>query len=320
MSPDALKTSLEELASALASEITGQVLLHEPMAKHTTLGIGGPADLFVTATSSSDLSSVLAFCRQNHLDITPLGDGSNVLVSDLGVRGVTLKLGGSFHEAHAEGDVFIAGAGARLSASIAEMSNAGLAGLEVVYGVPGSVGGGVYMNAGTKYGCLSDTLLGAWVVRSGGEVTWMEARDLGMSYRHSHLQDWQPAPIVTHAKFQLRQDTPGNIKNRIEDMARVRKNSQPLNWRSCGCMFKNPEGESAGRLIDSAGLKGFRLGGVCVSEKHANFFVTDGSASAADVLKLSRRVRSVVSAKHNVDLQLEVRLLGQWPKEDETDE
>lgn len=305
---------LKQLVASLQQEFQGKILLDEPMSAHTTFGIGGPADIFAMPVSVEDLFTLLDFCRTNHLPVTPLGDGSNVLVSDLGIRGVVVKLSGDFNRWTTLGDEIVAGAGIGLSSLIAETASAGLAGLEVVYGVPGSVGGGVYMNCGTKYGWLSDSALAVHVTRLNGEDRWIQAPEMGFAYRTSALMQSPEPVIVTEARFKLKQEAPGNIKDRIQEMSLARKASQPLNWRSCGCMFKNPEGDSAGRLIDAAGLKGLSLGKAAVSEKHANFFVVSSGATATDVKGLADTVRARVMEKFEVDLHMEVCLMGEWPE------
>jgi UDP-N-acetylmuramate dehydrogenase len=306
---------VESLARELDAAIAGEVRANEPMSGHTTFGLGGPADLFITAVSRSDLQAVLEFCRDHKVPVIPVGDGSNLLVSDTGVRGALVKLGGKFDQLSLHGEEFTAGAGAGISQAIAAAASGGLGGLEVLYGVPGSVGGGVYMNAGTRHGWLSDILLSAEIVDQDGASRSAAPRDLEMSYRHSALQEMDPAPFVVSAVFGLRAEEASTVRERIGALARDRRGTQPLSLRSCGCMFRNPEGDSAGRLIDAAGLKGLRVGGVEVSEKHANFFVHRGDATAVDVYRLAMKVRRLVAEETGVDLKLEVRLLGDWPDE-----
>ncbi|MEI6914623.1 MAG: UDP-N-acetylmuramate dehydrogenase [Armatimonadota bacterium] len=307
-----LVASTTDLHRELSASLQGRVLQSEPMAGHTTFGLGGPADLFVLAESISDLQTTLLFADQNRLTVVALGDGSNVLVSDRGVRGIVVKLVGSFDEMQIVGDVLIAGAGAGFSRAIAHLSSAGFAGLEILYGVPGSIGGGICMNAGTRYGWLSDLLIDAELINRNGIAATATAKDLGMSYRHSILQDTETPPFVTSARFQLKQEAVESVKLRIAAIAKARQDSQPLNWRSCGCMFKNPEGDSAGRLIDSCGLRGLSIGNVAVSDKHANFFVTRESCKAADVKALALKVQESVRQQAGVELELEVKLLGEW--------
>lgn len=304
-----------EIAEVLARRLESPVSTGEPLARFTTFGLGGCADIFVNVASLSDLKTLRETAWEAGVPVTPLGDGSNCLISDLGVRGIVIKLSGEFLVFTIQDCEVDSGAGVGLSRLVAETARAGLAGLEVVYGVPGSVGGSVYMNAGTRYGWTSDTLIDAVSVRPDGREEVLSKDDLEMSYRHTRLQDMNPAPIVARARFHLRKEDPSQIKARIAQMAKARQASQPLQNRSCGCMFTNPEGDSAGRVIDACGLKGLSVGDVRVSEKHANFFVTGNSARASDVRALARKVQEAVRKQAGIDLNLEVKLLGEWPDE-----
>ncbi|MEJ5297788.1 MAG: UDP-N-acetylmuramate dehydrogenase, partial [Armatimonadota bacterium] len=192
---------------------------------------------------------------------------------------------------------------------------AGLAGLEVLYGVPGTVGGAVVMNAGTRNGCVADILESVTLVGWDGSVRDASAAELGLSYRRSALQEQQGDVFVARAVFRLRPEDPAAIRERIACYAEARRASQPLDWRSCGCMFRNPQSDSAGRLIDAAGLKGLREGGAQVSDRHANFIVVSPGATASDVRRLAEKVRRLVQERHGVTLEYEVKLLGEWPDE-----
>lgn len=304
-----------DLQRELSLNVQGKVHVDEPMSRYNTFGLGGSADLFVLAETVTDLQTTLQFASSHHLPIVALGDGSNVLIADRGIRGIVVKMVGGFDNIQINDEVLTVGAGVGISKMIAHASAAGFAGPEILYGVPGSVGGGVYMNAGTRYGWLSDILIDAELVERDGRVIHASPQELDMSYRHSALQDSNAPAFVTSARIQLKAEEPASVKSRIASIARARQQSQPLNWRSCGCMFKNPEGDSAGRLIDACGLKGLSVGSVAVSDKHANFFVTREKCSAADVRALAGRVQNQVSERFGVDLELEVRLLGEWVNE-----
>lgn len=306
---------ITETAQILKDRLESPVSLREPLAKYTTFGLGGCADVFVNVGTLVDLRTLLAVAFSAGVPVTVLGDGSNVLISDLGVRGIVIKLAGEFNTFTLDGREVEAGGSVGMSRLIAETARAGLAGLENVYGVPGSVGGCVYMNAGTRYGWTSDTLVDVLVVQPDGKESLMSRDDLEMSYRHSRLQQMNPAPVVARARFRLESEDSSAIRSRIAERAKARQASQPLNHRSCGCMFTNPGSDSAGRLIDECGLKGLSEGSVSVSGKHANFFVTDEGATAADVRKLAERVRNRVRERTGITLDLEVRLLGEWPDE-----
>ncbi len=309
------RTGLDELADSLRGRIRGDVLVSEPLASHITIGLGGPADLFVRAGCVDDLREVFAFAVERGLPVTPLGSGSNVLVADRGVRGIVVVADGELEDLHIEGERCVAGGGCPLSRAISETVRAGLAGLEVLYGVPGSVGGAVVMNAGTRKGCVADTLESVTLVARNGSVREVPAGELGLSYRHSRLQEKPGEFFVARAVFRLRREDAAAIRERIAAYAGARRASQPLDWRSCGCMFRNPEGDSAGRLIDAAGLKGLTEGGAAVSERHANFIVVSPGAKAADVRRLAEKVRREVQERCGVALEYEVKLLGEWADE-----
>ncbi len=307
--------SLMDLAEALRRRVGGEVLVREPLARHTTIGLGGPADLFVRAMSVEELRQVFLFAGEHNLPVTPLGSGSNVLVSDSGVRGIVVQADGDLQGLRVEGERCVAGGGCPISRAISDTARAGLAGLEVLYGVPGTVGGAVIMNAGTRNGCVADTLEGVTLVGRDGSVRDASAAELGLSYRHSALQEQQGDVFVAQAVFRLRPEDPAAIRERIARYADARRASQPLDWRSCGCMFRNPESDSAGRLIDATGLKGLSEGGAQVSDRHANFIVVSPGATASDVRRLAEKVRRLVQERHGVTLEYEVKLLGEWPDE-----
>ncbi len=315
MTSSTLRREVKDLADRLRGALEGDVLEAEPMAGHTTIGLGGPADIFVRAVSAGDVQAVFGMCRETGTSVSILGDGSNVLVSDRGIRGVVLQLAGEFKEIRFEDDSCIAGAAVGVSTAIAACAREGLAGLEVLYGVPGSIGGAVVMNAGTKFGCLADCLMDVCVARGDGTTETMSAEQLKLSYRYSILQDCEQPVLVTRARLRLRREPPESIRTRIQAMSRERRETQPVNWRSCGCMFRNPPSDSAGRLIDQAGLKGLSVGGATVSERHANFIVTSERATASDVRRLARLVQQKVQERHGVCLDYEVRLMGEWPDE-----
>ena len=306
---------LRALAAELRVRVRGEVLAAEPLARHTTIGLGGPADLFVRAACVEDLREVFAFARGKGLPVTPLGSGSNVLVSDRGVRGIVVMAGGELQDLRIEGVKCVAGGGCPVSRAVSETARAGLAGLEVLYGVPGTIGGAVVMNAGTRHGCVADTLESVTLVERDGGVRELAAHALGLSYRHSVLQDRPGEAFVARAVFRLKEEDPSAIRQRIASYAEARQASQPLDWRSCGCMFRNPPSDAAGRLIDAAGLKGMSEGGARVSERHANFIVVSPDATAADVRRLAEKVRRLVQERHGVTLEYEVKLLGEWADE-----
>ncbi len=285
-----------------------QILLGEPMAAHTTFRIGGPADVMYLPHSDRQLMQALAEARRCAVPALVIGNGSNLLVRDGGVRGLVIMLGDGFAGIELDGCIMRAQAGVRLSKVAQVAQAAGLAGLEFASGIPGTLGGGVVMNAGAYGGQLSDVLVSADVVLDG-EVRTYSLEELEMGYRTT--MPLKRGGIVTGAVFELHPDDPEAIEARMRDLNGRRRDKQPLNFPSAGSTFKRPEGYFAGALIEGAGLKGFSVGGAQVSPKHAGFVVNTGGATAADVLNLIKHVQDTVFAKDGVRLELEVRIVGE---------
>ncbi|MFN2519598.1 MAG: UDP-N-acetylmuramate dehydrogenase [Candidatus Limnocylindria bacterium] len=279
-----------------------------PLAPHTSLGIGGPADFFVRVASEEDLLGAIAVARQNELPLLVLGGGTNVLVSDRGVRGVVLQ--NAWSEATASGVTIDASSGTPLAHVAAVAARNGIVGLEWMATVPGTVGGAVHGNAGAFGGETADVLVDATLVDLNGDAWLVEGSELGFSYRTSALQR---TPIVClRARFR---GSPGDRRTAVATIKRIaneRIATQPLAQPNTGSIFRNPPGDHAGRLIESAGLKGARAGGAAVSEKHANFIVNTGGATAADVFALMRRCQERVLERFGVELTPEVELVGEW--------
>jgi UDP-N-acetylmuramate dehydrogenase len=279
----------------------------QPLGPWTTLGVGGRARLYVEPHDAAQLAVVL-----RELDDEPLlvlGRGSNLLVADTGWPGVALRLGAGFKWQRRDGLVVSAGGGTSMPALAAWLATEGLAGLEFAAGIPATVGGSVRMNAGAHGGQTADALVSVTVASpTSPEGAECKPADLDFSYRHSDLP---PRGVVTAATWSLRDDDPAAIRTRLDELRAWRRATQPLRQRNCGSVFTNPPGDSAGRLIDAAGLKGRRVGGASVSEKHANFIVVEpGTATAADVVALIRDVRDAVVAAGGPLLVPEVRLYG----------
>ncbi len=299
--------SCEDLARALRARVRGAVRCHEPMARHTSFRIGGPADLAVVPEDGEDLKAALQFARESGLPVHVLGGGSNTLVRDGGIRGMVI-LSEKFQELGREGDAVRAGAGVRISRLLAFCSRQGLAGLEFLSGVPGSVGGAVWGNAGAWGGATADRLARVHLVTAEGEDLFLERGAIPFAYRCSGL----PAgAVILRATFALEPGEPAAIRRRISRWLVQRNASQPVEFRSAGSIFKNPPGDHAGRLVDRAGVKGTRIGGAMISEKHGNFFVNLGGARAADVLALIHLARERVRATAGVELELEIRVVGE---------
>jgi len=277
----------------------------EPMARHTTLGVGGPARWYFRPADRRSLALALALIP-NDIAILPLGRGSNMLLPDSGFDGVVVDLG-SLSELRIGSGWVEAGAGVRMSRMAKQCADHGLTGVEFMATVPGDVGGGVAMNAGAFGQQVSDTLRRIEIVQRSGKPESIAAEALAMGYRHAQL----PAgSLVISAEFELASDEPEAIRQRMRDMRERRSASQPLAQANCGSVFKNPEGDYAARLIEAAGLKGLRIGGAQISEKHANFIVNDGQASSADIMALIERAQQMVAEQFGVALQPEVRMIG----------
>ena len=285
----------------------------EPLARFTTMRVGGPADLFATVHNIFELRSIVRFARARDIPHLVLGRGSDVVISDRGVRGLVIQ--DRAEGSRVDGDHYTAEAGTPMARAATESQKAGLTGLEFGLAIPGSVGGAVWANAGAHEADVAGVLVSARVLDAEGQEAIVPAGELGLAYRDSRLKHGRPgtAPeLVLEASFQLSAADPDVIKTRLDDIRRWRQAHQPLGLPSAGSVFRNPADDSAGRLIEEAGLKGHRIGGAVVSEKHANFIVNDQKGTAADVRRLGDHVRSVVAGRHGVDLAYEIEFLGDW--------
>ncbi|MCA8941620.1 MAG: UDP-N-acetylmuramate dehydrogenase [Planctomycetes bacterium] len=292
----------DTLALALRS-IQGVVRTQFALAPLTHVRIGGPAEFFVEPWSERDVATVVRACKDLDVPLHVLGGGSNVLIPDEGVRGVVMQLA-SLNRIVRDGDRVTAGAGVSLATLMRGVRTEGLAGLEQLCGIPAHVGGAVAMNAGTKDGETFDTLVSLTVVDADGEIRVLGKDDFHPSYRNGGLGD----QIVVHATFELREDSPKAIYDRFEASLKARNASQPVTERSLGCVFTNPGTGSAGQLIEAAGCKLMHEGGVSVSGKHANYFVNDGTGTAADFRRLMDRVVARVKQDAHVELTAEIKL------------
>ena len=299
----------EDLQQRLA-QILGEdnVLVDEPMSKHTTFQIGGPADLFVTPDDADELAEAVAACKEVETPFFLLGCGSDLLVSDEGYRGVVLAVGDGITDLTVEGENLVCEAGVTL-ADAAEMACAlGLSGLEFACGIPGTVGGAVFMNAGAYGGQIADVLVGIRALTPDGERVELGVDELAMGYRTSRVKT--DGLIVLSATFELEKADEEGIRAKMDDLTRQREEKQPLELPSAGSTFKRPEGHFAGKLIMDAGLKGYQVGGAAVSEKHAGFVVNVGGATAADVHAVIEHVQAEVLRQFGVSLEPEVLFLG----------
>jgi UDP-N-acetylmuramate dehydrogenase len=301
----------DPVVDELTASCVGQVRGGASLAELTTLRVGGPARALVTAEVDDDLAAVGRVCLAHGLPWAVVGRGSNLLVADDGWPGVAIQLGRGFRGVEVDGRRVRAGAAEPLPVLAVRVADAGLTGFAWACAVPGTLGGAVRMNAGAHGGELSDHLVDADVVRlrTGTRETWPVAT-LGLRYRRSDLPD---DAVVVAATLDLDPGDRAEVREEIDGIRAWRRTHQPLNEPNCGSVFTNPEGASAGRLVDTVGAKGLRVGGAQVSERHANFIVTRPGATAADVHELIRRVRDLVHETTGIDLVPEVARLGVFP-------
>lgn len=293
-----------------AATSIAQVLEHEPMARHTTMRVGGPAEILFSPASEGELLFAVREAKRAGAPFRIIGNGSNLLVLDGGLPGLTIRLGEAFSKISVDGNQIRAQAGALLSRVAAAARDASLTGLEFASGIPGSAGGGMAMNAGAYGGQLSDVFEGCRALDpETGIISALGPAEMALGYRESAALS--RGLIVTEAAFRLTAGDRSAIQAKMDDLSARRREKQPLNLPSAGSTFKRPEGYFAGALIEQASLKGLRVGGACVSEKHAGFVVNDRNATARDVLDLIRLVQARVLEHSGVRLETEVRILGE---------
>ena len=301
---------INKFSAALSAKLPElMVLEQEPMKKHITFRVGGPADLYVCPTTQQ-LPVVLALAKEFDIPVTVIGNGSNLLVSDAGIRGLVVEMGKAAEEISIQGNRLYAGAGTLLAKAANAAAEQGLGGMEFAAGIPGSVGGAVVMNAGAYGGEIKDILLSADVLTLEGEILSLTGEELDLSYRHSIVPEKNY--IVLGALFELQEKPEEEIRELMADLRQRRIDKQPLEYASAGSTFKRPEGYFAGKLIQDAGLRGYRVGDAQVSEKHCGFVINRGGASAAEVLQLIRDVQDKVFAEFGVTLETEVKMLGEF--------
>ncbi len=277
----------------------------EPLAPLTWLKVGGAAQYVVEPRNADELLAVVNACREEGLPVRLLGGGSNLLVRQEGVAGVVVRLTNpTFGEIAVEEDVIRCGGGARLSEFVSQAARSGLAGPEILAGIPGTVGGALHGNAGNRAGDVGQFVKSVTVMTVGGEQYTRQREDLSFGYRESSVDEF----AVLSAEFALQPGHPEDITRRLRELWIVKKSTQPLSFQSAGCIFKNPRGIAAGALIEKAGLKGTRVGGAEISDRHANFVVTHEGAKSDDVLQLIDLARTKVSESFGVDLELEIQI------------
>ena len=284
------------------------VLVDEPMSEHTTFKVGGPADLYVIPEDFDEVRDVLRACDEAGVERFVLGRGSDLLVSDDGYRGVIVAVADGLVGVSVDGTEMTCQAGVDLREASEMACELGLTGLEFACGIPGSVGGACFMNAGAYGGCVADVLKCVRVVMPDGSIDVVDAADLELGYRRSRVAS--DGMVALSATFDLQKGDPEKIRATMDDLTRQREEKQPLELPSAGSTFKRPEGYFAGKLIMDAGLQGFQVGGAAVSKKHAGFVVNVGGATAADVHAVIEHVQDEVERQFGVRLQPEVRFLG----------
>ena len=298
-----------DLQGIFAGCTAKELLLEEPMAKHTSFRIGGPADVLAQPGNEAELAELLKRAADHAVPVTLVGNGSNLLVRDKGIRGLVIKLSNLFSSITVAGNVLTFGSGISLAMASKKAASLSLSGLEFAVGIPGTIGGAVYMNAGAYDGEMAKVVTSVQVMDRQGQSSQLKADELDFSYRHTALQN--SGLIVTSVTVSLQPDEAESIKAKMDDFSQRRIAKQPLELPSAGSMFKRPVGYFAGTLIEQTGLKGYTVGGAQVSTKHAGFVVNVGGATAKDVLQLIRDVQDRVLAVQGVQLEPEVLVLGE---------
>ena len=300
-------------AVAIGTEIQRRVGVKtsrdEPLARFTTMRVGGPANLFATVHNLFELRALVRFARAREIPHLVIGRGSDIVISDRGVRGLVIQ--DRAESSRVDGATYVADAGVPMARAATETQKAGLTGLEFGLAIPGTVGGAVWANAGAHDADVDGVLESARVIDGTGRESILPAAELGLAYRDSRFKHAHDE-LILEGTFRLATADPEIIKVRLDDIRRWRQAHQPIGLPSAGSVFRNPGDDSAGRLIEAAGLKGTRIGGAVVSEKHANFIVNDQKGSAEDVRRLGDHVRDVVAAAAGVDLQYEIEFAGDW--------
>ena len=300
-----------EFGEELEKMVNGTCLLNEPMSRHTSYGIGGPAGAYITPRDQDDLQRILHFADEQNIPVFFIGSGSNLLVADEGINGIVITLIKSFNKLEIKGCHIYAETGVMLGHMVKHCIKQKLTGLETMVGVPGTLGGALMMNAGAFGSEISNCLKNVDVMTLTGKIKQYSVKDIDFHYRHSSFKKDE---IIMSANFVLKKATKQEIMNKRAKASAGRKETQPLRFRSAGSLFKNPKKDvAAGYLIDKAGLKGTHRGDVEISEKHANFFVNHGKANAEDVVFLIRLARKTVEKKFGINLELEVKTLGFKP-------
>lgn len=300
-----------KIASLLSTYIPEELIkIDEPMNRHTTFKIGGPADVFVSPTDEHQVKSIIHVCQENQIPYYVIGNGSNLLVSDKGFRGVIIEIFKNMSDISVDGECVVAYGGATLARVAVVAQNHGLGGMEFAQGIPGTIGGGVAMNAGAYGGEMKDIIQDVTVMDQQGNIEVLELEQLDLGYRTSKVQ--KEKLIVLKVTLKLEQKEQEAIKELMKDFASRRKEKQPLEYPSAGSTFKRPAGYFAGKLIMDCELRGHQIGGARVSDKHCGFVINQDQATCEDILDLIHYVQNQVKKKFNVELEPEVRIIGEF--------
>ncbi len=301
------KELVKKLTSLLGEE---RVLINEHMSRHTSFKIGGPADVMVIPDKVDRLKEIVKFFITSNTPYMIMGNGTNLLVSDKGIRGVVVKIFDNLEDYSVKDDILEFEAGMLISrASKIALENS-LSGLEFAEGIPGTIGGAVTMNAGAYIGEMSMVVLETEYVDNEGQVRMVKGEQHSFSYRTSIIQ--QTKGIVLKTRLKLKKEEPTKIKSLMDDFNFKRRDKQPLEWPSAGSVFKRPAGHFVGRLIDDCGLRGYGIGGAQISDKHSGFIINRGSATCGDVLALIKHIQNTVKQKYDVQLEPEIRIIGDF--------
>ena len=284
-----------------------KVLLDEPMSKHTSFKIGGNADIFVKATTIEDVKYVLSFINTNSIPLTLIGNGSNLLVKDGGIRGITLQV--SLDEIEIKENIVNVGCGVKLGMLAGMLQKEGLSGFEFASGIPGCIGGAIRMNAGAYGSEFKDIVEEIRYITKNGKIETIQNSEANFSYRHSKFCETED--IILSAKLKLEKASPDEIMKKMQENLEHRMEKQPLNFPSAGSTFKRGDDFITAKLIDEAGLKGYKIGGAEVSEKHAGFIVNTSNATAKDVIELIEYVKKIIKEKYNKNIELELEIIGE---------
>lgn len=291
------------------TKVSGNIKYNEPMSAHTTFRIGGCADVFAEVSSAEEIKSLITLCRENDYPYMVVGNGSNLLVGDSGIRGLVIHIGRNMSKIRVEGERVYADAGALMSAVAAACLEHELTGFEPMSGIPGTIGGGIFMNAGAYGGELSQVIETVTYLDDKGGIVTEKCENLDLGYRHSMFQ--QNDYVILSCVIKFEKGNKDGIKAAMADYRSRRNEKQPVNMPSAGSTFKRPEGYFAGKLIQDAGLQGCQIGGAQVSTLHAGFVVNVGNATAADVENLIKHIQKTVYEKFGVKLEPEIRLVGE---------